>query len=333
MVASLVAAVLTRQTLLLATSFGALAAVVLASDFAGSAVSPLVDHAVLELLGPARRGDYGKQRLYGAVGWGAASLAVGALAEAVGGADQVYLFSQLALMAAALAALAWLRSPSSTSPSASSPSSDPSPSPWIVARLLVTRADVAAFFLVVLTMGALMGQITTFLFLWLAELGGQETLFGVCLALTCVSEVPVFFFAGAIIARLGTGAVLALALATYAVRFVYYALLTQPWAVLPAELLHGLTYALSWAACTNYAAQIAPPGLGGTMQGVLAGVHWGLGQGVGAAVGGVVYDRWGARVSFFAAAGVATAALLLVGAAELVRRRRSRATTRTDTTL
>lgn len=34
--------------------------------------------------------------------------------------------------------------------------------------------------------------------------------------------------------------------------------LREPWWVLPAEVLHGLTFAAMWAATTDYAHQIAP---------------------------------------------------------------------------
>ena len=318
MIVSLILAVLTRQTLYAASTFAVLAVVVLLSDLVGAASSPLLDHSVLELLGPERRGDYGKQRLYGAVGWGVTALVVGALAQAVGeGGDVVYLAAQAVMTVPAIVAL-W-RVPAPTR------AREETVSPWKVATLVVQRPSVAGFLLVVCLMGMLMGQINTFLFVYLAELGGQEALFGLCLALTCVSEVPMFFFAGAVIARVGTLGVLCIAMATYVVRFVYYVFLTEPWAVLPAELLHGVTYALSWAACTDYAAQIAPPGLGATMQGVLSGVHWGLGQGLGSLVGGLLYERYGGRTSFIISAVVAALMLVVFGSLWAANRCRERA--------
>jgi len=325
MMGTLLAAVGVRMGLLSAATFAAMAAVVLASDFVGSAVSPLVDHAVLDALGP-RRGDYGKQRLYGAVGWGVASLVVGAVAEVVG-QDSVYLYAQLAAAGLALWALWHLPVPQpgdavgdNDDNGKYAPSAPVKPRPWAVVALAMRNAQIAIFFVVVFVMGALMGQITIFLFVWLSELGGKETLFGLCLALTCVSEIPAFYYAGNILKRFGTAAVIQVALGTYVVRFFYYALLTTPWAVLPAELLHGITYALSWAACTDYAAHIAPPGLGATVQGTLAGVHWGLGQAVGAALGGLAYDHLGPRVSFGVAAGVALSTGLLFALATYCRR-------------
>lgn len=58
----------------------------------------------------------------------------------------------------------------------------------------------------------------------------------------------------------------------YAIRLGYYAILPNPWAVLPAELLHGVTFAAFWSACIYYSSTIAPPGLGATTQGLLSGM-------------------------------------------------------------
>ena len=44
--------------------------------------------------------------------------------------------------------------------------------------------------------------------------------------------------------------------------------MTSPWTVVAAEPLHGVTFAVMWATSTKYAAEIAPPGLAATMQGL-----------------------------------------------------------------
>lgn len=38
--------------------------------------------------------------------------------------------------------------------------------------------------------------------------------------------------------------------------------LKEPWWVLPAEMVHGMTFAITWSATTDYAHQIAPGALG-----------------------------------------------------------------------
>ena len=103
-----------------------------------------------------------------------------------------------------------------------------------------------------------------------------------------------FQVAGKLQKRYGTWAVLAVTQVAYVVRFVYYSRLTEPWAVLPCEVLHGLTFATMWTVSTTYANEIAPPGCHGTMQAILEGLHLGFGSGVGALAGGFGYDLYGA---------------------------------------
>jgi hypothetical protein len=69
-----------------------------------------------------------------------------------------------------------------------------------------------------------------------------------------------------------------IAFVAYTVRFIGYSFLTNAWFVLPIELLHGLTFGLMWAAATSYGSIITPPGMSGTIQGLISGVHFGFGN-------------------------------------------------------
>lgn len=105
----------------------------------------------------------------------------------------------------------------------------------------------------------------------------------------------------------------------YALRFVFYSLLGEPplvspWWTMPAELLHGLTFALGWAASTQYLANLLPAELSSSAQGLLAAIQWGLGSAVGSAGGGAVAREWGWRVMWRVFAGLAAATCLLLGA-------------------
>ncbi|KDO17740.1 hypothetical protein SPRG_22373 [Saprolegnia parasitica CBS 223.65] len=114
--------------------------------------------------------------------------------------------------------------------------------------------------------------------------------------ITCLtfSELPAFYFADTIIAKLGTVKVLAISILAYGARLTCYALMTNAWIALPFEFLHGCTFGLAWAACTKYIYDAAPPGTKGTMMGVLSAVQNGLGRGVGTLVGGYLYNTYGA---------------------------------------
>ena len=115
----------------------------------------------------------------------------------------------------------------------------------------------------------------------------------------CLGEIPVFFFAGRLIDRLGCVGVIHLAMLSYVVRLLlYYFLQWAPsvWLVLPVELLHGFTFGGLWAASTEHLSRIAKreghTPLLTTSVATFQCIHFGLGFGIGAFIGGAVYERW-----------------------------------------
>ena len=186
-----------------------------------------------------------------------------------------------------------------------------------VVCLIFANAETLAFFVVVLLLGSLYGILSSFLFLYIRSLGGSELVMGLSLTVTCVAEVPVFQFSGLILRKCGLMGTLCLSLFCYAIRFLLYSILNNPWAVLPIELLHG--YA---APCFSFddnlpadspmrlrgqrllqrpiksrlqvlfspqrhCGQRPFAGLGSATQGLLQAVHWGLGLGGGSIIGTV----------------------------------------------
>merc|ERR1711907_146001 len=111
----------------------------------------------------------------------------------------------------------------------------------------------------------------------------------------CLAEVPFFRASSAILDKLGVYGTLSLVGSAYAARFLYYRLLIEPWAVLPAEILHGITFAALWSVSVSHAQSLAPPGQAAILQGLVEALHWGLGYGLGAYIGGVMYEDFGAR--------------------------------------
>ncbi|CAM9498558.1 unnamed protein product [Ectocarpus fasciculatus] len=169
-----------------------------------------------------------------------------------------------------------------------------------------------SFFLGVILSGMAKGVIDTFLFIWLDELGGSHVLLGLAGLVMCCAEVPFFYVSGFLIRKIGPRNVVALSQIGYIVRLVYYSGLWDPWWVLPAELLHGLTFAATWAATTDYAHGIAPAHLRTTMQATKAGLNRGMGYGLGAILGGVAYSNLGPRRCFLASAALPLVSLLFL---------------------
>lgn len=138
-----------------------------------------------------------------------------------------------------------------------------------------------------------------------------------------------FYFTGSIIRALGLDGCFHLCFAAFLLRLGCYATLSlwgSPWLVLPVELLHGLTFGLTWSAGVAKGASIAPPGLEATTQSAFQGLMFGLGHGIGGMVAGGLYQRYGAQVAFgtsFAVVGLGWAGKVVAQAA--LRRRKGNA--------
>ena len=278
-------------SLSLTTQYLWLIVVITAFAFVGAPIISLVDNTVIELL-QEQRDKYGKQRLWGAVGWGLAAPIVGALSERSG--QRWFFYGYLMLMFGAWIVAAKL--PVSQSSIRQQFWKD-------MRKLLANKQWV--IFLVSILIGSLhLSLVNSFLFLRLKQLGASETLMGLTLTVATLSELPVWFFADAMLRRWGTKGMLIFSLVACIIQAFGYAWMPVPWLALVFQLLHGPAFSTMWAAGVAYAAEIAPEGTRATAQGIFGGVAMGLKSALGAFLGGVLIDRIG-LVSTFRWGGVA----------------------------
>ncbi|KAL1431440.1 hypothetical protein MTO96_014287 [Rhipicephalus appendiculatus] len=234
-----------------------------------------------------RKEDYGKQRLWGTIGWGALAPLIGYLNEIATGDSHYIDYSPGFYMMAAftvldLVSLCFLDVPRSTT------------SKQLLKDLTEVLVNPRALFFTfsVLNMGFLMGFVWSYGLWYLQDLGASPTLLGANLAVQCFGgEVPVLFFSGWIIKRIGYGNAVSLSIAGLSLRLAVYSFGTDPWSMLPVEVTHGLCFGLFYAAMTSYASSAAPPGTEATMQGILGGTFEGLGIASGTLVAGQLYTE------------------------------------------
>ncbi|OQS03265.1 Major Facilitator Superfamily (MFS) [Thraustotheca clavata] len=260
------------------------------ANFQSQPLWPLMDQAILALV--TRLGaEYGKQRLYGAVGWGTGAYVTGLIVANFGIA---WAFNTNAIACIpTLLLLQMLPSPDAPELVDSSKAKATTFSEGV--RLVMGRRDILGLLLVVFLAGIMFGALSAFLTLNLYELShGNAQIVGIAIFCETFSELPAFYFADTIIEKLGTVKVLAISILAYGARLTCYALMTNPWVALPFEFLHGCTYGLGWAASTKYVFAEVPRGTEGMMMGILSGVQTGLGRGVGTFVGGYLYNTYSA---------------------------------------
>ena len=166
---------------------------------------------------------------------------------------------------------------------------------WVNLREALGIKNIYVIF-IALYCGSAMGLIQGFLFWHLHELGGKQFLFSLVTLLNFIGDMTGFLFSSVMIQRIGHVRVIYLGLVCYALRLIVYGIVSNPWAVLPVEVLKGFTASGVWAASISYVG--VTPGAAATLQSVIHGAHWGLGYALGGAIGGLFVHFYGAASTF-----------------------------------
>ncbi|XP_033342281.1 major facilitator superfamily domain-containing protein 6 isoform X2 [Megalopta genalis] len=131
-------------------------------------------------------------------------------------------------------------------------------------------------------------------------------------AQTLGGEVIFFSLSGKILKKLGFGYTFTFCFVSYALRLGLISLASTPWWVIPIELfMQGPTYALCYTSIVAYASKIAPPGTSATVQGIVAGMDDGFGFAIGSLVGGILYKLLGGVTTLRLLSSLAAVAALM----------------------
>jgi MFS transporter, PPP family, 3-phenylpropionic acid transporter len=267
----------------------------------GAPVVPLVDNAVLTLLGK-RHDEYGKLRFWGAVGWGVGALTAGLLADRLG---LIWSFAgYLVLMAGTgLTTLGLPEGQIQAHRATFGPD---------LRRLLADRRW--RIFLLVILIGTFYQAVEIhYLFIYLDALGVRKSLMGLGLVLATLGELPVWALAPRMLRRWGPRRLIALGFGAAAVQGLVFATLPPTWLALGIQVLHGLTFPAMWAGGIAYVTRVTPEGVRATAQGVFGAAVMGLSSAAGALIGGWLFDSIGGARTFGLAGLVAFGAAMSVG--------------------
>ena len=232
----------------------------------------IVDTTTVQMLkenGEANK--YGRQRLWGAIGWGATAFGVGAILSTLplcpGTNDEInyypafYIFTGLMLIAFVIGLRLEFDEKRDDHHVQSKKNS-------LHEGLKTMKNPQFIYFIITaFYVGVAMAVIRTFLFWHLKDLGGTQLLFSMISAVNCAAEVFMYFLSAWFINSLGHIAVLYIGLLCYTVRLFFYAMVQNPWHVLFVEPLSGITTAAVWAAMASYVGVHSVPGSATTVQG------------------------------------------------------------------
>jgi PPP family 3-phenylpropionic acid transporter len=145
-----------------------------------------------------------------------------------------------------------------------------------VGKLL--RVKTLFFLLICVTLVSAGTQaIWYFYYPYMEEIGASTRLTGYGVSLQGLCELPLFYFSAQIIARFGMKTTLLITIFVTVGRMLLYAVVKNPYAALPIELLQGISWSLFWAVCVQFVNSLVPEEKRATGQSLLYAAYYGIG--------------------------------------------------------
>jgi PPP family 3-phenylpropionic acid transporter len=278
---ALLSAALTALLLTRATSFVALAPLIMLLAICLAAIPALLDSYALTI--SEREGvSFGQMRVWGSLGFIAAVwLVAWRMGQHV---SSFFLFAYAAALL--LGAVVTLGLPH-LRPRALQPTSRGG-------SAIIKDRSVVTLLLCVFLVTSNATFISSYLSIYLTEVGGSTRLVGTASALGALSEVPLMVLGRRLIDRFNSRNIFVLAVGAYLLRFALYSIPPTAPLALPIQLLHGLSFGLYLMASVTLIHELAGRERAATAQGLLTSTSLGFGAITGSLAGGALLDRIGA---------------------------------------
>ncbi len=241
----------------------------------------LVEATTLELV-QAQKGDYGRIRVWGSVGFILLALLMGPLIEYGG---LIWVLVMTALLLGSCAVLTLLL-----------PKGDAHPRPQAAMGQLsglFMKPGVSGYYLSVLLMQFSHGAYYGFYSIYLKQNGFDLAWIGMLWSLGVLSEVFLLSHSRWLLRRFGVGQLITFSLFLAAVRWIILGSTLWVPALLLAQTLHAFTFGSFHVASVQRAFDIAPRHLRATAQGWYSALSFGVGGALGLSLSGALYDRIG----------------------------------------
>lgn len=173
---------------------------------------------------------------------------------------------------------------------------------------IFSNVDILVFLVLTLVTGSCWGFVETFLFMYLKDdMGAPMYILGLTITVGALVSIPFLISADWIVLKVGRANMFIGTLFIYAIRYLGYSYISNPWMSFPFEALEVFTNTLFRVASIRYIGEIAPKGLLATLNGLVGGLHYGLGKGMGSLLGGAIIASTGSTAFAFRLFGIASA--------------------------
>ncbi|WP_339229415.1 MFS transporter [Oceanobacillus sp. FSL K6-2867] len=150
--------------------------------------------------------------------------------------------------------------------------------------------------------------------LYIAELGGSESLVGLAWFMGVISEAAVFALAGFWFRKYRTLIFIIFAAILYTIRWFLYAYVDDPMHVIALQFMHGLTFGVFYTAAFEYVTRLIPSFLQSTGHLIFFSVYFGLSGIIGSLAGGPIIEVFGGSTMYLfmgSLAAIGTVSLIL----------------------
>lgn len=139
----------------------------------------------------------------------------------------------------------------------------------------------------------------SFIGLYIAQLGGTESLVGVAWFVGVMSEAAIFAFASFWFKKYHPLVFIIIAGVLYTLRWFLFAVVNSPLQIIGLQVLHGLTFGIFYLAAFDYVSRLIPKLLQSTGHLVFFATFFGVSGIIGSLAGGALIDSYGGGTLYF----------------------------------
>jgi PPP family 3-phenylpropionic acid transporter len=259
----------------------------------------LVEATTLETVERFKRLDYGRVRLWGSVGFIAATATMGVLLDYV--SDRAILYGVLAAFAATTAAAFGIPAAADSRRGTAA----------ITLGALLHRREFLLFYGACLLMQLGHGTYYGFFSIALEGQGFSASAIGALWTIGVVAEVAFMFWSGRALSRIGAAPLLVISFVAAVLRWTLMARAPGPVGLAVTQCLHALSFGAFHVAAVTIIHQSVPPSLRATGQTLYSSLAYGVGSGLGLLLNGWLYAAWGPTRLFGWSAAISAAGMIL----------------------
>ncbi len=283
-----------------AGSLAALMLLVIGLFFFRAPVAPLLDSVVVQMSATVNA-SYGRQRLWGSVGF---ILATYGLGQLVNNGNLAWAFWAHGLLLAGACGVLSLLLPL--------PRSGERVDLANGLRTMLAHVQYRTFLLACILLGIGAAGLMNFMGLYVLALGGTQAQVGLAFAVNAAAEIPIMYVGAAWFARYGNVRLLLWASAGFTIVWTLMAFVQTPGQLIAVASLVGICFGIFWVAAVGYAGEQAPKGMSATAQALMGAALFGLGWSIGALIAGSLWEWTNGHVLFGVMGGFGAAATLLL---------------------